>query len=173
VLIVRRRRLAHPPESVVAMLLDTDAHVATYEHMGHRDVRLLRAHREPDALEVAIVRRVDVEVPAAARRFVHPTNTVTSEDRWERTAPDRCTGRSDVTIAGLPVGSVGRATVAPARHAEGGGGRSRATDYEISLALDIRIPIVGPRVARLMRGQLERQIDAQFDATESWLAAHG
>jgi hypothetical protein len=168
VLVVRRRRLAHPPEAVVAMLLDPDAHLATYEHMGHRDIRLLRAERQPDALEIAIVRRVDVEVPAAARRFVHPTNTVTSDDRWERTGPDRCQGRSDVTIAGLPVRSFGRATVEPAPAPATAGA---ATDYEISLELDIRVPVVGPRVARLMRGQLERQIDAQFDAAEAWLAA--
>jgi hypothetical protein len=170
VLVVRRRRLAHPPEAVVAMLLDPDAHLATYEHMGHRDIRLLRAERQPDALEIAIVRRVDVEVPAAARRFVHPSNTVTSDDRWERTAPDRGQGRSDVTIAGLPVRSIGRATVepAPAPRPDAAG---TATDYEISLELDIRVPVVGPRVARLMRGQLERQIDAQFDAAEAWLAA--
>lgn len=152
------------------MLLDVDAHLATYRHMGHRDIRLLRADPEPDALEVAIVRRVDVEVPAAARRFVHPSNTVTSEDRWERTAPDRCHGRSDVTIAGLPVRSVGRATVAPAPPNAAGAARG-ATDYEISLELDIRVPVVGTRVARLMRGQLERQIDAQFDAAEAWLGA--
>lgn len=166
--ITRSRRLAHPLAAVVAHLLDPDAHVATYVHMGHREVRVLRAEREPDALEIEIVRRVDVEVPAAARRFVHPSNTVTSNDRWERHPDGSATGRSDVAIAGLPVRSVGTASItADADAAEGAA--ATACTFTITLAMSIGVPVVGERVARAMRGQLERQIDAQLDATEAGL----
>lgn len=165
--ITRSRHLAHPLDAVVDHLLDPDAHVATYQHMGHRDIRVVRAEREPGALEIEIVRRVDVEVPAAARRFVHPSNTVTSNDRWERHPDGSCTGRSDVSIAGLPVHSVGSASVV----ADGDGvGDGSGCTFTITLAMTIGVPVVGERVARAMRGQLERQIDSQLDATEAGLA---
>lgn len=151
---------------MVDHLLDPDAHVATYQHMGHHQIRVVRAEREPDALEIEIVRRVDVEVPAAARRFVHPSNTVTSDDRWERHPDGSCSGRSDVSIAGLPVRSVGTASVVAGADAVDGAG---ACTFTITLAMTIGVPVVGERVARAMRGQLERQIDAQLDATEAGL----
>jgi hypothetical protein len=163
--ITRSRDLAHPLDHVVAMLLDPDAHVAACVHMGHRDIEVLRSAPAADDLEVAIVRRVDVEVPHAVRRFVQPSNLVTSDDRWTRHPDGTCTGRSDVAIAGLPVRSVG---VASARPAPGGTG---ATTYEITLAMEIGVPVVGQRVARAMRSQLERQIDAQLDAAEAWLSS--
>ncbi len=45
-----------------------------------------------------------------------------------------------------------------------------ACTFTITLAMTIGVPVVGERVARAMRGQLERQIDAQLDATEAGLA---
>lgn len=145
-----------------AMIADPEAHVAKYRHMGHRDVEVLRTAQGDGWIEIAIVRQVDVEVPAVAKRFIHPANTVTSEDRWERHADGAITGRSDVGIRGVPVASVGSS-----RLVAGGSG---ACDQTIELALDVKVPVVGERVAKAMRSQLEAQIRAEFAASEDWLA---
>ena len=43
--------------------------------------------------------------------------------------------------------------------------------FTITLTMTIGVPVVGERVARAMRGQLERQIDAQLAAAAAGLGA--
>lgn len=155
------RHLDHPTSEMWALLSNPDAHVATYAHMGHRDIEVRRAEVGDDVVEITIVRRVDVAVPAIARRFVQPANTVTSADRWERHADGSITGRSDLTIAGLPVRAVGRAEIV---------GEDGGCHYRIDLEMTTSVPVVGHRVAGAMRGQLQRQLEAQLDAAEAVLA---
>ena len=87
-------------DDVWAMFLDPDAHVAKYQHMGHRDVEVVSSSGDDAGLSIEIVRQVDIEVPALAKKFINPSNTVTSTDRWEldvevtdggRTEPRRLT----------------------------------------------------------------------------------
>lgn len=153
-----------PLADVWAMLLDPDAHVAKYTHMGHRNVEVLRAEPGDDSLEIAIVRQVDIEVPSIAKKFIKPANTVTSTDRWERQADGSCTGHSDVDIKGVPVQSTGSALLVD----DGHGG----CDYTIGLVIKVKVPMVGEKVAGALRPQLEQQIESEFAASEAWLADH-
>ena len=143
------------------MICDPAAHVAKYQHMGHRDVEVLRAEPGDGWIEIAIVRHVDIEVPAAAKRFVHPANTVTSDDRWERQADGTITGRSDVHIKGVPVASVGTSRLVD----DGTGG----CEQTIELELAVKVPLIGEKVAGALRPQLEAQIRSEFAASEAWL----
>lgn len=151
-------------EDVWAMLLDPAAHVAKYTHMGHRDVEVLDARPGEDSLEIKIVRQVDIDVPSVAKKFIKPANTVTSTDRWERKADGSCGGHSDVDIKGVPVQSVGSASLVD----DGAGG----CDYAISLTVKVKVPMVGEKVAGALRPQLEDQIRSEFAASEAWLADH-
>ena len=146
------------------MLLDPDAHVAKYQHMGHRDIEVQNAEPAEDSLEITIVRQVDIDVPGIAKKFINPSNTVTSDDRWDRAADGSGQGRSNVDIKGVPVQSTGSATLVD----DGAGG----CDYTIDLAIKVKVPMVGEKVAGALRPQLEAQIESEFAASEAWLSEH-
>jgi len=153
-----------PFADVWSMLLDPDAHVAKYEHMGHRDVEVVTAEPGDDALAITIVRQVDIDVPGVAKKFINPSNTVTSKDRWERKADGSGSGHSDVDIKGVPVQSTGSAALVD----DGAGG----CDYTITLAMKVKVPMIGEKVAGALRPQLEAQLEAEFAASEAWLSEH-
>ena len=92
-----------------------------------------------DSLEIKIVRQVDIDVPSVAKKFIKPANTVTSTDRWERQADGSCGGHSDVDIKGVPVQSIGSASLVD----DGAGG----CDYTITLTLKVKVPMIGEKVA--------------------------
>jgi hypothetical protein len=151
-----------PFADVWAMLLDPDAHVAKYQHMGHRNVEVSSAEPGNDSLAITIVRQVDIDVPGVAKKFISPSNTVTSKDRWERKADGSGSGISDVEIKGVPVQSTGRASLVD----DGAGG----CDYTIELAMKVKVPMIGEKVAGALRPQLEAQIESEFAASQAWLA---
>jgi hypothetical protein len=149
-------------DAVWAMFLDPEAHVAKYQHMKHRDVEVLSAEGDDHGLSISIVRQVDIEVPSLAKKFINPSNTVTSTDRWELDKEGVRTGRSTVEIKGVPVHSTAIATLEPS---EGGG-----CDYTIVLTMKVKVPVIGEKVANVLRPQLEEQLAAEFAASEAWLA---
>ena len=50
------------------------AHVAKYEHMGHREVEVASAEPGDDTLAITIVRQVDIDVPGVAKKFINPVS---------------------------------------------------------------------------------------------------
>ena len=149
---------------VWAMLTDPAAHVAKYEHMGHRDVTVTSTEAGDDAFAITIVRQVDIEVPGIAKKFINPSNTVTSEDRWTRSGDGAASGQTEVDIKGVPVQTNGRATLAD----DGDGG----CDYTVELTVKVKVPMVGEKVAGALKPQLQEQLAAEFTAAEAWLADH-
>ena len=147
-----------------SMLLDPEAHVAKYQHMGHSDVEVQKAEPGDDALDITIVRQVDIDVPGVAKKFINPSNAVTSKDRSDRAGDGSGRGRSDVEIKGVPVQSTGSASLVD----DGAGG----CDYTIDLAIKVKVPMIGEKVAGALRPQLEAQIESEFAASEAWLADH-
>ena len=153
----------HDADRVWAMFLDPSAHVAKYEHMGHRNVEVLSSTSDDEGLTISIVRQVDIEVPSLAKKFIKPSNTVTSTDRWEEDSSGRRTGRSTVDIKGVPVVSTAVATLTPSPAGDG-------CDYAIALTMKVKVPVIGEKVAGVLRPQLEEQLAAEFAASEAWLA---
>lgn len=153
-----------PFADVWAMLLDPAAHAAKYEHMGHRDVEVASAEPGDDALAITIVRQVDIEVPGVAKKFISPSNTVTSKDRWERTSDTSASGRTEVDIKGVPIQTSGSTELVD----DGAGG----CDSTVSLTVKVKVPMIGEKVAGALRPQLEAQLEAEFAASEAWLADH-
>lgn len=153
-----------PFADVWAMLLDPAAHAAKYEHMGHRDVEITSSEPGDDALAITIVRQVDIEVPGIAKKFINPSNTVTSKDRWELDGEGAASGRTEVDIKGVPVQSTGKASLAD----DGAGG----CDYAVELTVKVKVPMVGEKVAGALKPQLQEQLAAEFAAADAWLAEH-
>jgi hypothetical protein len=153
-----------PFADVWAMYLDPHAHVAKYEHMGHREVSISSVAQVPDSLAITIVRQVDIDVPGIAKKVISPSNTVTSADRWELVAPGSARGTTEVDIRGVPIQSSGSTSLVD----DGAGG----CDAMVTLSVKVKVPLIGEKVAGALRPQLEQQLEAELAASEAWLAEH-
>jgi uncharacterized protein YndB with AHSA1/START domain len=153
-----------PLEDVFAAYLDPDSHVARFEHMGHRNIKVRSEERGDDSLEIVISRDVDIEVPSIAKKFLHPTNHVTSTDHWKR-EDGTPTSRSNIDLKGVPVISSAVATLQPDEDGKG-------CTYDVTVSIKIKVPLVGDRIAGALKGQLEEQLEAEFAAAQAWLEDH-
>jgi hypothetical protein len=150
-------------DDVWAMMHDPASHVAKFTKMGHRDLEVLGEEVTDDSLDLTIRRVVEVEVPSVAAKFISPKNTVTSVDHWERAADGSCSGHFEVDIKGAPAETKGKTKLV----ADGDG-----TAYTVVLDVRVKVPLVGDRVAKALKPQLERQMHEEFEAAEAWLADH-
>jgi hypothetical protein len=162
--LTRSHHFAHPIDEVWAMLHHVDAHVAKFDHMGHREIVVVSSDVTDDTLDVTIRRVLDIEVPSVARKILKPTNTVTSTDHWQRNEDGNCEGHYEVDIKGVPVESHGTTEVVADDDGEG-------CTYTVALVVKVKVPIVGDKIAGALRGQLEKQIDTEFEACEAWLGS--
>jgi hypothetical protein len=153
-----------PIDRVWEMFHDPRSHVAKFELMGHRDVEILDQQRSEGLLRIEISQVVDVEIPGFAKRFLQPTNTVISNDRWERRPDGSCGGGFEAAARGAPV-KVSGTTEARSL----GDGTSH---YEISFAIAVNVPLVGGRIAAWAEGDARRQLEQEFAAGDEWLAHH-
>jgi len=160
--ITAQHTFARPLDQVWAMFLDPEAHVGKYADMGQRDVEIVEMQQRADALDITIVRIIDGEVPAIAKKFIKPSNAMTTKDQWERDTDGTCTGRSVISVRNVPIASSAVATLV----ADG----ADACTYTIDLTVHLKIPVVGDRILRALRPQLLGQMEAEFDASERWLA---
>ena len=156
-------RFDRPIDDVWAMFADPASHVAKFTRMGHRDLEVLSEEVAEDALDLTVRRQVDLDVPAVAAKFISPSNTVTSTDHWERSADGSCSGHFTVDIKGAPAESRGSTRL----EADGD-----ATAYTVELDVKVKVPLVGDKVAKALRPQLEAQMAEEFEAAEAWLAEH-
>ena len=150
-------------DEVWAMVHDPDAHVAKFTRMGHTDLEVLDHTSTDTTLDLTIRRQVTVEVPSIAQKFISPTNTVTSVDHWQRDGDDRCSGHYSVDIKGAPAETRGTTLLVAA---------GDACDYTVKLDVRVKVPLVGDRVAKALRPQLERQMAQEFEAATAWLEEH-
>src|SRR4051812_26621085 len=150
-----------PIEEVFAAYLDPDSHVARFESMGHKDIRVRSVERGDDSLAITISRDVDIDVPGVAKKFLKPTNHVTSIDRWAR-VDGVPTSRSKVELKGVPVDSSAVATLTADDDGTG-------CTYEVTVSVKVKVPLVGDKIANALKGQLSEQIDAEFAAADAWL----
>ena len=153
----------HPIADVWAMMHDPAAHVAKFESMGHKDLEVISEELTDTSLDLQIRRTVEIEVPSVAKKFITPTNTVTSTDHWERRSDGECGGHFEVDIKGVPVESKG--TTLLVADDDGAGCR-----YDVTLQVKVKVPLVGEKVAGALRGQLEDQLRSEFAAGDTWLS---
>lgn len=162
-LVSRTHVLDAPIDACWAMLHSPDSHVAKFAAMGHRELQVVDCELEEDRLRIVIERLVDVEVPAFARKVIQPTNRVRSVDEWVRKDPTTCTGTFVLSTKGVPL-EIGGTTLLCA---DG----DRCT-YRIDVEVDVRVPIIGGRIAEVARGIVDRQLDDEFHLADVWLAEH-
>lgn len=148
-------------DEVWAMVHDPASHVAKFTRMGHRDLEVVDEVVTDSSLDLTIRRQVDIDVPSVAAKFISPSNTVTSVDHWERAADGTLSGHYSVDIKGAPAETRGTTAVRP----DGDGSL-----YTVVLDVKVKVPLVGDRVAKALRPQLEHQMEQEFEAAEAWLS---
>jgi hypothetical protein len=149
-----------PADAVWAMFRDPDAHVAKFESMGHRDIELVEAESDDDSFRITVKRVVDVDLPGFAKRVLSPTNTVTSTDVWHRNDDGSCEGEQTVDTEGAPVKISSTTRLTP---------RGEQTHYEVKVKLDVKVPLIGGKLANWSKSKVQEQLDEEFAAGDKWL----
>ena len=152
-----------PIDAVWAMFSDPESHLAKFASMGHREIEVLEQEVDDDRLRIVVSRVVDVELPGFARKVLSPSNTVVSDDRWERRDDGTCGGTFTVDTKGAPVKASGTTRLTP------DGDR---TDYEVTVEVDVKVPVIGRKIADWAKGDIAAQFDQEFAAGDAWLAEH-
>ncbi len=152
-----------PVEAVIAMLRDESATVDKYQSMGHRDVRILELVADDDTLRIVSSRLVDVELPGFAKKALKPTNTMVQTDEWHRERDGSWSGTFDVDVQGSPVRISGTMGLAP---------DPDGTRHDVALELQVKIPIIGGKVADWVgKNDGRRTLDAEFAFNDRRLGA--
>jgi hypothetical protein len=152
-----------PIDRVWAMFTDPAAHLAKFETMGHRDIEVVEHEVADDHMTLVVSRLVSLDLPGFAKKVLKPTNTVISTDMWERRDDGTYGGHFTVETPGAPIRSTGTTLL----RAEDDG----RTRYDVTVHLDVKVPIIGGKIADWARGDVERQMQMEFDAGDAWLAS--
>ncbi len=146
------------------MFHDPASHVAKFEGMGHHGVTVLEQDQTDDELRIVITREVDLEgIPGFARKFVKPRNTVVSTDRWQDRGDGTYGGEFTLDTKGAPVEISGSTLLTP------DGDR---THYEVTVEIEVKVPLVGGKLANFSKGIVEKQLTQEFALGDTWLASH-
>ena len=113
-----------------------------------------------DGLRTA-TRRV-MPTPSVVTRFVGPTMTVVDEITWDAAeTPEGRAGATLVTVEGMPVDLVGTVRLTP-------GGRGSGLSFVGEL--NVRIPVLGPGLARQAAPALLEALEVQQRVGDEYLA---
>jgi hypothetical protein len=152
-----------PLDAVWAMFQDPQSHLDKFASMGHRDIEVLESETSDDGFHIVVRRVVDVDLPGFAKRVLKPTNTVTTTDDWQRNPDGTCTGVQHVSTEGAPV-KIDATTRLEAR--------GDTTLYSVTVQLDVKVPLIGGKLANWAKGMVSEQLDQEFAAGDAWLASH-
>jgi hypothetical protein len=153
---------AAPVDRVWAMFQDPQAHLKKFEDMGHRDIELVESDTSDDGFHIVVRRVVEMDLPGFAKRVLKPTNTVTTTDDWQRAADGTCTGVQKVQTEGAPVKIDATTKLQPA---------GDHTNYAVTVKLEVKVPLIGGKLADWAKGRVQEQLDEEFAAGDRWLSS--
>lgn len=152
-----------PIDKVWAMFTNKDSHIAKFESMGHRDIEVLDYEADDDHVRIKIRRVVTIDVPGFAKKVLKPTNTVTSVDEWRARGDGSYAGEYSAET-GNPVHISGTTLIRP----EG----DDKTHYEVTVSIKVNVPLIGGKISNFAKGDVEKQMQAEFACGDRWLAEH-
>lgn len=152
-----------PIEKVWAMFTDEASHVAKFEGMGHREVKVESSSFEDGTFRVRITRLVDLDLPGFAKKVLKPTNTVISDDEWNDHGDGTYGGGFTLDTVGAPVKIAGTTRLTP---------DGDATRYDLKLDVSVNVPLIGGKILSWAKGDVEKQMAEEFEAGDAWLASH-
>ena len=114
-----------------------------------------------DRLVMKVHRVVDIDLPDIAKKVLKPTAVCIQTDEWWP-AGDGHDGTFRVETKGQPVEITGKTKVRPG---EGG-----TTDFEVSVEVKVKVPVIGGKIAGIMRGDAEKLMEDEFAWNDERLA---
>ncbi len=149
-----------PIDAVWDMFADPDSHTTKFESMGHRSIEVLAVDTSDAGLHMKVRRVVDIDLPGFAKRFLKPTNTVTTTDDWAKADDGSYRGKQLVETEGAPIDISAETALIPA---------GEQTRYEVTVHVEVKVPLVGGKLADFAKGITERQLAQEFAAGDHWL----
>src|SRR6185436_18404601 len=143
-------------DDVFALFLDPDVVRARYEAAGDRDIEILECGPQGDGFVIRTSRTVDVDIPSFACKVLKPTNTMIQTDTWSARDLDGARdGDFDIDVKGAPVHVSGAMRIEPTRDGAG-------TRHAVDGRLDVKVPLIGGRVAKWAEGPSQQRLDAEY-----------
>jgi hypothetical protein len=102
-------------------------------------------------------------LPGVVAQFHRGDLSIERQETWTPATDGQATATVDGAITGAPVSLTGAATLK--KKGPGGGAR-----LDFHVAVDVRIPLVGGKIERLIGGQLVDLVIAEQRFTTTWLA---
>jgi hypothetical protein len=161
--VTSRHTYAAPPDVVFAAMTTPDVLVEKYEALGHRDVEIREHVVDAGSVRVKSRRKVPMDLPSFAKRFLKPLNSVEQTDEWmPPSAKGERHGTWKVSASGVPVNAGGSLHLVAAPK-----GR---TVVEITGEVTCSIPLFGGKLASFVGGDVERTISAEEEFNDGYLA---
>ena len=162
--VTAKHTFEYPIEKVWAMFADQDSHVAKFEGMGHRDIKVLEFENSGSDVLIKVSRVVDVDLPGYAKKVLKPTSTVESTDKWHDNGDGTYGGTFSADPQGQPVDVKGKTTLTP----DGDG----KTLYQVDATVKVKVPLIGGKIENWAKGDILKQMEDEFAAGETWLSSH-
>jgi len=133
--------LAGDVETVQVLLTDPAFLERKFAASGATEIKVSREDTPEGGQRLVIRRRVTVDLPGFATKFIQPTNTLVQTEHW---APPTGDGRRvctyTVDVQGVPSRIDGTVTLSP----NGG-----ATKQDVQAQVKVSIPLVGGKLEKL------------------------
>ena len=133
--------LAGDVETVFGLMAEPEFLERKFAAGGAKDVTVERETTGDGGVHVVVKRRVTVDLPGFATKFIQPTNTVVQTEEWAPPGGDGrrvCSYRVDVQ--GVPSRIDGTVTLVP---------DGTSTRQEVEADVKVSIPLVGGKLEKL------------------------
>jgi hypothetical protein len=137
-----------------ALVTDREVAVERYQAAGHTDIEILEWGDDGDGFVMKTKRVVHLDLPGFAKKVLKPANTMIQTERWGPVVDGSRESQFEVEVQGAPVKIAGTSRLTPD---EGG-----TTRHEVDGRLDVKVPIVGGKIANWAGGDTQRELDAEL-----------
>lgn len=159
-----RHEFAGDVETVYALVTNPEFLERKFAATGAKDVTVTSEPTADGGVRLVITRRVTVDLPGFAAKFMQPTNTVVQTEDWATAAADGrrvCTYQVDVQ--GVPSSIAGTVALTP---------EGVQTRQDIVAEVKVSIPLVGGRLEKFAADSGKSVLAEEAAFTNKELASH-
>lgn len=154
--------LAGDVEKVFALVTDPAFLERKFTAGGAKDVNVVKEATPEGGTRLVINRKVTLDLPGFAAKFVQPTNTFVQIENWSAaTADGKRVCMYEVDVQGVPSSIAGTVTLSP------DGGQTR---QDIEAQMKVSIPLVGGRLEKVAVENGTKLLANEADFTNRELA---
>ncbi len=133
-----------------------------FSAIGSENVQILECGPNKGTFIVKNQRDVQSDPPSVIKKFVKATNTLTTTDNWEITDSDKKEGTFDIQIKGMPIKMNGTLSLKP---------NDSGCTYDIRFNISVKIPLVGKKIAQLIKEDVQTNQEEDYMFTKEYLKA--